>query len=88
MVSQDVKFEENLVSRKSHELPPVEENEEQVAPKREQSSQTSSSGSHPSGEEELAPFSSVKRPRWFEQTLGDARKHVETPGYRLWRVCL
>jgi hypothetical protein len=63
-VSRDLNFEENLASRKSHELPPLEEDEEQVAPKGEQSSQTSSSGSQPSGgKEELAPSSSVRRPK-------------------------
>ena len=56
-----------MASRKSHEFPPVAEDEEQEAPKGEYSSQTSSVGSHPSGdEEELAPSSFVKRPRWFE----------------------
>jgi hypothetical protein len=44
-----------------------------VALKGEQSSQTSSVGSQPSGgEEELAPSSSVRRPKWFEKTLKDA----------------
>ena len=38
VVSQDVKFKENLASRKSHELPPVVEDEEKVALKGEQSS--------------------------------------------------
>jgi hypothetical protein len=38
LVSRDVKFEENLASRNSHELPLVAENEEQVASKGEQSS--------------------------------------------------
>jgi hypothetical protein len=28
---------------------------------------------------ELAPSSSVRRPRWFEQTLKDAQEHVEAP---------
>jgi hypothetical protein len=80
IVSRDVKFEENLASRKSHELPPVAEDEEQEAPKGEQRSEASSSGSQPSGgEEELAPSSSVRRPRWFEQTLKDAQEHVEAP---------
>jgi len=39
-VSRDVKFEDNLAFRKSHELPAVTEDEEQVASKSDQSSQT------------------------------------------------
>jgi hypothetical protein len=58
----------------------VAEDEEQEAPKGEQCSETSSSGSQPSGgEEELAPSISVRRPRWFMQTLRDAQEHVEAP---------
>ena len=30
-------------------------------------------------EEELAPTSSIRRPRWFEQTLRDAREHFDAP---------
>jgi hypothetical protein len=30
-------------------------------------------------EEELTPSSSVRRPRWFMQTLKDAQEHVEVP---------
>jgi hypothetical protein len=30
-------------------------------------------------EEELAPSSSVRRPKWFEKTLQDAQEHVEAP---------
>jgi hypothetical protein len=71
IVRRDVKFEENLASRKSHELPPVVEDEEQEAPKGEQRLEASSSGNQPSGGEELAPSSSIRRPRWFEQTLKD-----------------
>jgi hypothetical protein len=35
----------------------------------------------PSGEEgeTVAPSTSVRRPRWFTQTLRDAQEHVETP---------
>jgi hypothetical protein len=59
---------------------PVTEDEEQEALKGEQRSEASSSGSQPSGgEEELAPSSSVRRPRWFMQTLKDAQEHVEAP---------
>jgi hypothetical protein len=43
IVSRDVKFEENLASRKSHELPPVAKEEEQEAPKGEQCLEASSS---------------------------------------------
>jgi hypothetical protein len=64
VVSRDVKFKENLAARKSHELTPVAEDEEQVAQKEEKGSQTSNSRSHPSGgEEDLAPSSAVRRPR-------------------------
>jgi hypothetical protein len=56
------------------------EDEEQEAPKGEQRSEASSSGSQPSGgEEELAPSNSIRRPRWFTQTLKDAQEHVEAP---------
>jgi hypothetical protein len=58
----------------------VAEDKEQEALKGEQSSQTSSSGSQPSGgKEELAPSSSVRRPSWYELTLMDAQEHVEAP---------
>ena len=30
-------------------------------------------------EEQSTPLTSVKRPKWFEQTLRDAREHVEPP---------
>jgi transposase InsO family protein len=80
VVSRDVKFEENLASRKSHEIPTVAEDTQQVDPKDEQSGETSSAGGQPSGEEEqLAPSKSARRPRWFEQTLRDAQEHVEAP---------
>jgi hypothetical protein len=65
VVSRDVKFKEDLASRKSHETLPVTEDEEQEAPKVEsRSSTTSSAGSQPSGEEEerSTPSSSVRRP--------------------------
>jgi hypothetical protein len=72
IVRRDVKFEENLASRKSQESPTVAEDEEKEALKDEQCSTTSSSGSHTSGgEEELSPSSSVRRPRWLLQTLRD-----------------
>jgi hypothetical protein len=60
----------------------VTEDEEQEALKAEPGSPTaSSSGQQPSGEEEepLAPSSSVRRPKWFTQTLRDAQEYVETP---------
>ena len=44
-MSRDVKFKENLASRKSHEPLTVIEDEEQEAPKVEQCSTTSSLGS-------------------------------------------
>jgi hypothetical protein len=74
IVSRDVKFEENLASRKSHELPPVAEDEEKEAPKAELHSEASSSGTQPSsGEEELASSISIRRRKWFMQTLKDAQ---------------
>jgi hypothetical protein len=82
VVSRDVKFEEDFASRKSHEPIPVTENEEQEALKVEPGSPKSpSSGQQPSGEEEetLAPSSSVRRPRWFTQTLRDAQEYVGAP---------
>jgi hypothetical protein len=30
-------------------------------------------------EEELAPSNSIRRPRWFKQTLKDVQEHVEAP---------
>jgi hypothetical protein len=58
----------------------VTEDEEQEAPKGEQSSQTSSVGSQPSdGKRELAPSSSVRKPSWYEMTLMDAQEQVEAP---------
>jgi hypothetical protein len=77
IVSRDVKFEENLAFRKSHELRPVEEDEEQEALKGEQRSEASNSGIQPLGGEELAPSSSVRSPKWFTQTLKDAQERVE-----------
>jgi hypothetical protein len=82
VISRDVKFEEDFASRKSHEPIPVTEDEEQEALKAEPGSpMASSSGQQPSGEEEepLAPSSSVRRPRWFTQTLRDAQEYVEAP---------
>jgi hypothetical protein len=64
VVSRDVKFDEHLTSRKSHEPLPLIEDEEQKASNDEQRSTISSLGSQPSGgEESLAPPSSVRRPR-------------------------
>jgi hypothetical protein len=58
----------------------VAEDEEKKALKGEQSSETSSSGSQPSGgEEELSPSSFVRRPSWYELTLRDAQEQVEAP---------
>ena len=79
VVSRDVKFEENLASRKSHEIPTVAEDTQQVDPKDEQNGETSNAGSQPSGEEQLASSKLVERPRWFEHTLRDAQEHVEAP---------
>jgi hypothetical protein len=57
----------------------VTEDEEQKAPKREQSSQTSSSRSQHSGGKELAPSSFVRRPTSYELKLMDAQEQVEAP---------
>jgi hypothetical protein len=45
------------------------EDKEKKTLKGDHSSKTSSSGSQPSGGEELTPSSSVKRPNWFEMIL-------------------
>jgi hypothetical protein len=68
IVSRDVKFEENLAFRRSQESLVVTEDEEQHAPKDEQQSIVQNLG----GEEELAPSSLVRRPRWTLQILRDA----------------
>jgi hypothetical protein len=67
IVRRDVKFKENLASRRSQESSTVTEDEEQQAPKDEKQSTTQTSG----GEEELSPSSPVRRPRWLLQTLRD-----------------
>jgi len=75
VVSKDVKFKKNLASRKSHELPPMAKDAEQEITKGEQCSEASSSEASSSGnqtscwEEDLAPSNSIRRPRWFTQTL-------------------
>jgi hypothetical protein len=75
VVSQDVKFEENLASRKSQDLPTAAEGPQEVGSKDEPRAETSSAGSQTpvKVEEQSAPSTSFTRPRWFEQTLGDAR---------------
>jgi hypothetical protein len=66
IVSGDVKFGENLASRKSHELPLVEKDKGQEDLKGVQRSMASNLGIQPScGEEELSPSSSIRRPTWF-----------------------
>jgi hypothetical protein len=62
-----------LASRKSHEVLAAAEDEEQVTLKGEQSSQTSRVRNQPSCGEELAPSSSIRRPKWFEKTLKDVQ---------------
>jgi hypothetical protein len=58
----------------------VTKDEEQEAPKGDQSSHTSSVGSQPSdGKRELAPSSSVRRPSWYKLTLMDAQEQEEAP---------
>jgi hypothetical protein len=81
VVSQDVKFEENLASRKSQDLPAIAEGTQEVGPKDESREETSSAGSQTpvEVEEQSSPWTSVKRPRWFERTLRDAQEHVEPP---------
>jgi hypothetical protein len=66
MASQDVKFEEDLASRKSHETLLVTKDEEWEPLKVEsRSSLASSVGIQPSNEREerSTPFSSIGRPR-------------------------
>jgi hypothetical protein len=63
-----------------HDSMSVTKDEEQLAPKGEQSSQTSSGRSQPlDGKRELAPSSSVRKPCWYELTSMDAQEHEETP---------
>jgi hypothetical protein len=59
----------------------VTKDKEQEAPKHELGSPTTSSlRQHPLGEEEpLAPSSSVRRTRWFTQTLRDVQEYIEAP---------
>jgi hypothetical protein len=67
-----VNFEEDLSSRKSHETLLVKKDEEKEAMKVEsRSSVDSNAGSQPSGEEEegSSPYSYVRIPLWFMQTL-------------------
>jgi hypothetical protein len=77
VVSRDVKFKEDFASKKSHEPIPMTENKPQEAPKVEPGSPKTpavfNSGQQPSAEEEetLSPSNSVRRPRWFTQTLRD-----------------
>jgi hypothetical protein len=66
-VSRDVKFEENLASRKSQDLPTIAKGPQEVDPKDEPREKTSSVGSQTREEveEQSAPSTSVRRPRWF-----------------------
>jgi hypothetical protein len=75
VVSLDVKFEEDLTSRHSQDLPTDPEGS-QEDPKIELSADTSTARSQTSVEvqEQSMPSTSVSRPRWFEQTLQDARE--------------
>jgi hypothetical protein len=81
MVSRDVKFKENLASRKSQDLPIHAEGSQEVVPKTKSRAKTSSSESQTpvEVEQQSAPSTSVRRPRRFEQALLDAREHVEHP---------
>jgi hypothetical protein len=81
IVSRDVKFEENLASKKSQDLPIAAERPQKVAPKDEPRAETSSAGSQilEEVEEQSTPSNSVRRPRWFEETLWNAQEHVEPP---------
>jgi hypothetical protein len=79
VVSRAVKFQENLAFRKSQDLPTIVEGPQEVGPKDESRVETSSAGSQTPEEEQSAPSTLVRRPRWSEQTLRDAQKHVEPP---------
>jgi hypothetical protein len=79
IVCQDVNFEEDFASKKSHEPIPVAEDEEQEAPKVETRSPVISRAiTQPSSEqrETGTPTTYVKRPRWFSRTLRNAQEHV------------
>jgi hypothetical protein len=81
MMRRDGKFEENLASRKSQDLPIVVEGPQEVDSNNELRVETSSTESQTPEEveEQSTPSTSVRRPRWFEQTLQDAQEHVEPP---------
>jgi hypothetical protein len=75
VVSRDVNFQEKLDSRSTQESSTMTEDKEQQSPKDEQQSTVHTSG----GEEELAPSSPVRRPRWLVKTLryvGEAPRSV------------
>jgi hypothetical protein len=68
VVRRNVKFEENLASRKSQDLPVIAKGPQEVGPKDEPRVETSGAGSQTpvEVEEQAAPSTSVWRPRWFE----------------------
>jgi hypothetical protein len=80
LLSRDVKVKENLASRHSQDLPTVAEGS-QEDPKTEPRAETSTTGGQIPVEvqEQSVPSTSIRRPRWFEQTLRDAQEHVEPP---------
>jgi hypothetical protein len=65
VVKRDVKFEKNLASRKSQDLPTIAKGPREVGPKDEPRAETSSARSQTpmEVEEQSAPLTSVKRPR-------------------------
>jgi hypothetical protein len=81
MVSRDVKFEDNLASRKFQDLPIVAEGPHEVGPKDDPRVETYGARRQTlvEVEEQLSPSNSVKRPRCFKKNLWDAWEHVEPP---------
>jgi hypothetical protein len=86
-VSQDVRFEEDLDFRRSCEITTCDE--EQEAPKVEESTVTSSAKEEPSDHEEeseefvdpMDPCSDEDtRPRWLRDTLKDVKGHATPIG--------
>jgi hypothetical protein len=91
VVSKDVKFEKDFASRKSREPTSMAKDEEQEALKIALGSPVISKVvQQPSGEEGEtgAPSTSVRRPRWFSQTLRDAQSMLRLLGAQSERVDL
>jgi hypothetical protein len=81
VVSQDVRFEEDLAFRRSHEI--IEGGEEQEAPKVEESTEQQPSDHEESKEfvdPSDPPSDEDTRPRWLRETLKDVEGHTTPRG--------